>query len=431
MVELSGMNIRWTGLSAALTTALLAVSCVAAPGPEFPLGVWYEGGVGAFRWNLIPEDVREAGTMYRRDFADIARHGLNCAVVPNTPPDHHVALLDAARESGLKLIIELDKEGGVPGQMIRGALPFDPDRLRQVFQKALTPVESHPALWRVQLLDEPALDAFSRYRKVASELRHFAPGMLPFTCLSGALHGEAFLDKTGSDVLAFDFYPVGVSTPVGSSDPMKAFDQACLQAAAAADKHGAPFWAVLQTHAITNIHRFPTPAEIRCMTYLSVANGAKGVFWFLYQTENWDASSGSVMSGLVDKDFKGDERWEEVGRLAKRLKAIAPVLLKLKPAPEGLSCVSSDKATLWMSGNDACIIVLNTDTARKKAVRVSLSGAAGGFSVDTGATPVRIGGPPAEKLAFPHRHTSGAISWTVSLAPGDCAVYRVPLSIRR
>src|SRR4051812_8096014 len=75
--------------------------------PDFPLGVWYEGGVGAARQNSVPEDPATAAKQYDRDFADMAAHGINCAVVPNTPPLHHKPLLDAAQKHGLKLIIEL------------------------------------------------------------------------------------------------------------------------------------------------------------------------------------------------------------------------------------------------------------------------------------------------------------------------------------
>src|SRR4051794_24993462 len=98
-----------TILRAVLMVVLLAAVSRAAD-ETFPMGVWYEGAVGPARHDLIPADPTEAAKMYQRDFADIAAHGLNLAVVPNTPANHHKVLLDAAQASGVKLIIELGYE---------------------------------------------------------------------------------------------------------------------------------------------------------------------------------------------------------------------------------------------------------------------------------------------------------------------------------
>ena len=75
---------------------LIGFALPAAQAAMFPMGVWYEGGVGEKRFNLIPEDPSDAAKQYDRDFDDIARHGINIVVVPNSPPPHHRPLLDAA-----------------------------------------------------------------------------------------------------------------------------------------------------------------------------------------------------------------------------------------------------------------------------------------------------------------------------------------------
>src|SRR4051812_12546860 len=91
-----------------LLIAFLSAPLLAQPRQDFfPLGLWYEGGVGASRQNSVPEDPSAAAKQYDRDFADMQAHGINCVVVPNTPPAHHKPLLDAAHKYNLKLIIEL------------------------------------------------------------------------------------------------------------------------------------------------------------------------------------------------------------------------------------------------------------------------------------------------------------------------------------
>src|SRR5262245_33281574 len=280
-----------------IATFFLLLS-VALPGfaeeNHFPLGIWYEGGVGALRQNVIPEDPAEAAKMYDRDFADIAKHGLDVLVVPNTPPAHHKVLLDAAQKHSLKLIIELAHEGGDIGNMIRGPVPMEFPRVQRMLDESLKPIQEHPALWKVQLLDEPPIPALQRYAQIADVLRNYDPKHAPFCCLVGNGPVEPFVKVTKSDVAAFDFYPIGVKTPTGDSRTLQEFARVAGRAAHAAEANGAHAWAVLQCHAITGQLRFPTPAEIRCMTWLSLAAGNKGVFWFLYQTEALNPARTSI-----------------------------------------------------------------------------------------------------------------------------------------
>src|SRR4051812_18721791 len=94
-----------------LAFLLIPASTSRSADDMFPMGVWYEGAVGPARNDLTPADPAEAAKMYQRDFADIAAHGVNLAVVPNTPANHHKVLLDAAAANKVKLIIELGYEG--------------------------------------------------------------------------------------------------------------------------------------------------------------------------------------------------------------------------------------------------------------------------------------------------------------------------------
>jgi hypothetical protein len=75
-----------------LIVALIALFAPAAHAEEkakhqedfFPLGLWYEGGVGAARDNVLPADPAAAAPIYDKNFADIAAHGVNVIAVPNS-----------------------------------------------------------------------------------------------------------------------------------------------------------------------------------------------------------------------------------------------------------------------------------------------------------------------------------------------------------
>src|SRR5215213_6465584 len=97
---------------------LCLVSTVAGAGaaepkePFFPLGIWYEGGVGDARDNVLPADPAKAAAVYEANFKDIAAHGINVMTIPNSPPDHHKLVLDTAHKHNLKVILELGLDGG-------------------------------------------------------------------------------------------------------------------------------------------------------------------------------------------------------------------------------------------------------------------------------------------------------------------------------
>ena len=376
-------------LSVVLSVTALVARSPAAEKPFFPLGVWYEGGVGDVRDNVLPKDPKEAAGVYDKNFADIAAHGVNVFVIPNSPPEHHKLVLDTAHKHGLKVILELGLDGGPFGHMIRGQRPMDDAVIRKELANVLAPVKDHPALLRVQLLDEPPDGAFGRYGRIADAVRAFDPKVKPFCCLVGASDGDKFLSASKSDVVAFDMYPIGVSTPEGDPKPLKDFASYAIRFTQWAEKHDAGSWAVIQCHAITGNLRFPTPAEVRCMTWSALANGSKGVFWFLYQSERVGQA---MMDGLVDRDFKARALWDEVARLTREVAPLTPTLAGLKNPQE----VKQDDPLLLVrrlsdSHGGNYLIAVNLDAKQARRVKIGNREidleAGGGTLIEAGPTP--------------------------------------------
>ncbi|MBI5705924.1 MAG: hypothetical protein HZC36_02920 [Armatimonadetes bacterium] len=348
---------------------LLAASLTASD--DFPLGVWYEGGAGEFRHNLIPIDPKQAEPLYLANFKDIAAHGCNIAVAPNTTPDHFSSLLDSAQKAGIKLILELGHEGGPIGEAVRKGGTPKTDALRAAFEERLKPIQNHPALARVQLLDEPWKEVMPTYAAVARELKRFNPKMPPFTCIIEADHVTKFLSETHSDVVAFDCYPLGVNTPVGDEKALKRFEDVAFKAAAGAGFYTADAWAVIQCHAITGSLRYPTPAELRRMTHTALAAGCKGIFWFLYQTEWLDPKKGIEMGGLVDGKYQPRALWDEVGRLTAQIRKIAPVLEELEAEGARNTC-SDGLDSVFFGEGGLYVYLVNPDVFKVRTLNVSV-----------------------------------------------------------
>lgn len=358
-----------------LLTLAALTGCVHRPPPGlfFPLGVWYEGGVGNARDNVLPEDPDAAAPIYENNFTDIASHGINVIVVPNSPPSHHRLVLDGAQRHGLKVILELGLDGGPIGAMIRGQQPMDDALIRKTFDEVVAPIKNHPALMRVQLLDEPADDAFGRYAHVADMLRQYNKRTPAFCCLTGGANGGAFLQQTKSSVVAFDFYPIAPGNKPNDPKPLAAFAECARRFADWAQQNRAACWPVVQCEEITGALRFPTPPEMRCLTYLSLATGGRGLFWFLYQTEH--VSKDQLMSGLVDRDFKARPLWHEVAHLTKELRPLLPTLSRLHPDRNtGINVSAGVAYALRDSSKHLYVFVVNTDSKHPAKIEVSVPG---------------------------------------------------------
>jgi hypothetical protein len=358
-----------TRVGCALLPVLLLAACALAQEKDFfPLGIWYEGGVGDARDNVLPADPAKAAEVYDANFKDIAAHGINVMTIPNSPPEHHKLVLDTAQKHGLKVILELGLDGGPFGAMIRGQKSMDQSTIDDVLQKTLAPIKDHPALPRVQLLDEPPNEAFARYGQIAEAVRKFDPAHEPFCCLTGGSDGGAFLKAAKSDVVAFDYYPISVKNKKGDIAPLEDFAKVARRFVEWAGENNARSWAVVQCHEITGQLRYPTAAELRCMTWTSLAQGNKGVFWFLYQSEHVGKP---LMGGLVDRDFKPQPLWKEVARLARELKPLAPKIMAMKDA--GAFKARSDKTLarkFTTPDGKEHLIIVNLDTSADRRIRI-------------------------------------------------------------
>ncbi|MDA8131858.1 MAG: hypothetical protein M0011_10190 [Elusimicrobia bacterium] len=142
----------------------------------------------------------------------------------------------------------------------------------------------------------------------------------------------AFTYGGTADALMVDWYPVP-HLPLNSVG-----EQVAMAKAGAAIKDpirkNKPLWAVLQAFDWINypqrrkprVGGFPTFAQVRYMTYLALARGADGVFYFTY--------NGSDGIPLPERP----ERWNTYQRMGSELAQLAPVFSKGRPAdlPEGL-----------------------------------------------------------------------------------------------
>lgn len=153
-----------------------------------------------------------------------------------------------------------------------------------------------------------------------------------------------------ADILMLDWYPV----------PHLPLDSVAEQVDLARkfmpkDK---PLWMVLQAMDWRDfpqvdpkkprIGRFPNHAEIRFMSYLAIAHGARGLFYFTFEKSG----------GLTLFDYP--EQWQAVVRVVREIKALQPVLEKGKPIDLSFEFEEPGlEAKVWRYRGRDYVIVLN------------------------------------------------------------------------
>jgi hypothetical protein len=84
-----------------------------------------------------------------------------------------------------------------------------------------------------------------------------------------------------------------------------------------------PLWIAIQAYQHkTKDGRYPTPAEYRCMAYLSIINGVKGLFFY---TGSGQKDSEGKPAGLLNK--LSESHWDYVQKLAGELRDFSPIIM--------------------------------------------------------------------------------------------------------
>lgn len=163
----------------------------------------------------------------------------------------------------------------------------------------------------------------------------------------------AFTYGAAADALMVDWYPVP-HLPLESvgrqvtlvKEGAKAMDTA---------KPGKPVWAVLQAfdwleypqRGAKRVGRFPDFGEIRFMTYLALARGATGIFYF-----KLDAAEGKPLPGAP-------ERLAMFGKIADEINRLGPLIAGGKPARAPAGLAPGLSAAVFKANGREYMILLN------------------------------------------------------------------------
>lgn len=326
--------------------------------PFFPIGVWYEGAPSRAD---SPSDLSGARAYYVRTFKDLAGRGINTVAVPNCPEVLWEELLQSAEECGIKVVLEVTPLVEFVSQSGSVAESTISETVNRVCGK----LDSYSSLIRYQIRDEPAPHMVENWLLVRRLLAAVDSRRPAFSCFCRPDVLASVTDQTPLTEAVIDIYP-----HYGSTEPQSLGDFLSSLSGFKAVIQDNDWWAVLQAFATPDhCWRYPSPEELSAVTYLSLAEGAKGVFYFIYQ---YAPTAGLL--GMVEADGTTHPIYTAVSQLAGELRRLAPVLLNLRSVGEAQALENVVVGLFSTKYGQPVVIVASTRPDNSVTAKLDFSG---------------------------------------------------------
>jgi hypothetical protein len=187
-----------------------------------------------------------------------------------------------------------------------------------VYETALAKFQNHPAIWGIDIGDEPSALDFPHYGRVASMVNKSCPDQIAYMNLYpnyGAIatntaqdvidqlgtatyeeHIAAYCKHVPLDYLSYDFYMYSITVPKAYEN-LRVVSDACLGT-------GRSMWIVLQVNS-NNPEKWISENQLRFQAYTAMAFGAENIVWACYTAGWWH-------NQVVDKNGQKTQQYEKL-----------------------------------------------------------------------------------------------------------------------
>jgi hypothetical protein len=234
------------------------------------------------------------------------------------------ALLDTSWTNGMRMMVELPRKAieKAKWEQVRRRIEtfrHHPGLLcwgsEERVARGIAPLSNIAALYAlVRDLDPDHPLVLGDTRDVIRKLQQDRRNFFPDACM---------------DVGIWWWYPIPLKEPDGNgleggANPRGLLDPPSWLTTTLSRK---PLWIAIQAYQKPSLEaRFPTPAEYRCQAYLSIINGAKGLFFY---TGSGERDHEGKPAGLLNKPVEG--HWDYVKQLAAELSEFSTVIMAPHP----------------------------------------------------------------------------------------------------
>lgn len=271
--------------------------------------------------------------------------------------------------------LDLFQKYGV-GAVITGTLPgwwggegdnagtFERTHPMITYEKAASRFTDHPAIWGIDIGDEPSALDFPYYGKVFERVDELFLNQFPYLNLypnyasiasndgkqtvnqlgtrSYAEHISKYVNNVPSDYICYDFY-------VYTSTVQRAYDNLRIVADACRDT-GRSMWIVLQVNS-NKPELWITPNQLRFQAYTAMAFGAENIIWACY-TAGW------FHNQVLDEKGNKTEQYDKLKMVNAEIRRLGDPYMKYRRL--STSFVGFE-GTEWLKGVDVTTVPSHND----------------------------------------------------------------------
>ena len=194
----------------------------------------------------------------------------------------------------------------------------------------------HPAIWGIDVGDEPSALDFPYYGRVIDTVNRLFPNQFAYLNLypnyasvaknnaaetvnqlgtaTYAEHIERYIENVPTDYICYDYYMYSASV-TGAYENLRIVSDACLRS-------GRSMWIVLQVNS-NKPECWISENELRVQAYSAMAFGAESIIWACYTAGWWH-------NQVLDEHGEKTEQYEKLRRINAELKAIGEPYMRYR-----------------------------------------------------------------------------------------------------
>lgn len=204
------------------------------------------------------------------------------------------------------------------------------------YDKAVADFEDHPAIWGIDVGDEPSALDFPYYGKVIDKVNRGFSEQFAYLNLypnyasvavntdsqtvnqlgtkTYAEHIEKYCENVNTDYICFDYYPYSASIN-GFYENMQIVADACRNT-------GRSMWIVIQ---VNSLHEeiWLSENKLRFQAYASMAYGAENIIWACYTAGWWH-------NQVLDANGNKTEQYEKLKKINAEIRNISDEYMKFR-----------------------------------------------------------------------------------------------------
>ena len=264
-----------------------------------------------------------------REIADCAIDFITC-LRPEKP-----GILDTFARYGVGAIVSGVVPGWWGGNGDNAGKLSETNPLPQ-YEEAAARFADHPAIWGIDVGDEPSALDFPYYGRVIDTVNRAFPHQFAYLNLypnyasvsknnaaetvnqlgtaTYAEHIERYIENVPTDYICYDYYMYSASV-AGAYENLRIVADACLRT-------GRSMWIVLQVNS-NKPEQWISENELRVQAYSAMAFGAESIIWACYTAGWWH-------NQVLDEHGEKTEQYEKLCRINAELKAIGEPYMRYR-----------------------------------------------------------------------------------------------------